>query len=74
MEGVYQRFSDDGEDISEFSVPLGIYLPIGDAVALSLQTNYASVSGSDVTSGSGLGDAQFVETVTLAFEAAVEYA
>ncbi|MEP0548477.1 MAG: hypothetical protein ABJF88_16185 [Rhodothermales bacterium] len=60
MEGLYQRFSDDGEDISEFSVPLGIFLPIGNAVALSLQTNYASVSGSDVTTVSGLGDVQFV--------------
>lgn len=60
MEGIYQRFSDEGEDISEVSVPLGIYLPIGSSVGLSLQTNYAAVSGSDVTSVSGLGDAQFV--------------
>ncbi len=60
MEGIYQRFTDEGEDISEFSVPLGIFLPIGNTVALSLQTNYASVSGSDVATVSGLGDAQFV--------------
>ena len=60
VEGLYQQFSDDGEDISEVSVPFGLYLPIGKAVGLSLQTNYATVSGSDVTSVSGLGDAQFV--------------
>lgn len=60
MEGFYQNFSDEGEDISEISVPLGIFVPIGDAVALSLQTNYASVSGSDLEAVSGVGDVQFI--------------
>ncbi len=60
MEGLFQRFSDDGEDISEVSLPLGLFLPIGDNVALSMQTNYAAVSGSDIETVSRLGDAQFV--------------
>lgn len=60
MEGLYQRFTDGGEDISEVSLPFGVFVPIGNNVALSLQTNYAAVSGSDIESIAGLGDAQFV--------------
>ena len=60
MEGVYQRFSNDDENISEFSVPLSFRFPFGDQIAFSLQTNYATVSGSDIESVSGIGDVQAV--------------
>ena len=60
VEGLYQQFSDDGEDISEVSVPLGLRLPVGNNIALSLQTNYAAVSGSDIESVSGIGDVQAI--------------
>jgi hypothetical protein len=60
MEGIYQTYSDDGEDISEVSVPLSFRLPFGDNIALSLQTNYAAVSGSDIETVSGIGDVQAV--------------
>jgi hypothetical protein len=60
MEGLYQRYTDDGEDISEVSVPLGIRVPIGNNIALGLQTNYASVSGSDIETVSGIGDVQAI--------------
>ena len=60
MEGLYQRYTDDGEDISEVSMPLGIRVPIGNNIALGLQTNYASVSGSDIETVSGIGDVQAI--------------
>ncbi len=60
FEGVFQRFEDEGEDITEISVPLSVYLPIGPNIALGLSTNYATVSGSQIETLSGVGDVQIV--------------
>lgn len=60
FEGLYQRFTDEGEDITEVSVPLGIYLPVTPNVSLGLNANYAAVSGSQIESLAGFGDVQIV--------------
>ncbi|MEM1043017.1 MAG: hypothetical protein AAGI91_10345 [Bacteroidota bacterium] len=60
LEGVYQRFTDEGQDLAEVSVPLGVYLPLGANVALGLNANYAAVSGSEIETLSAFGDVQFV--------------
>ncbi len=54
FEGLYQRFG----DLAEASLPLRLYVPIGEHVALGLNTSYAAVSGDDVETLSALGDVQ----------------
>ncbi len=58
LETVYQRFSDDDTSISEVSVPLSLYLPLGKSLSVSLRSNYATVSGDDLATTSGIGDVQ----------------
>ena len=55
---LYQNYSDDDSDISEFSIPLALSVPLGRSFGLSLIANQASVSGDDLESVSGLSDAQ----------------
>ena len=58
LETIYQRFSDDDASISEVSVPLSLYLPLGKSLSVSLRSNYAAVSGDDLETTSGIGDVQ----------------
>jgi hypothetical protein len=62
--GVYQTYSNDDEEITEFSIPLSLRLPFGDNIALSLQTNYATVDvsedGEEVATVSGIADVQAI--------------
>lgn len=62
-ETIYQRFSKDGAHIAEVSVPLSVYLPLGDRLAVSLHSNYATISGSDLETASGVGDVQLVTSL-----------
>ena len=55
---LYQSYSDDDSDISEFSIPLALSVPLGSSFGLSLIANQASVSGDALESVSGLSDAQ----------------
>ncbi len=63
VEGLVQRFTDDGENLAEVSAPLGVYLPLGERVALGLNANYASVSGSEIDRFGGFGDVQLVASL-----------
>lgn len=62
--GIYQAYSNDTEDITEFSVPLSLRLPFGENIALSFLTNYATVSvsedGEEIATVSGIGDVQAI--------------
>lgn len=60
VETVYQRFGNEGEHIAEVSVPLSLHLPIGNALSMSLRSNYATISGSNLATTSGIGDVQII--------------
>lgn len=55
---LYQSYSNDDSDISEFSIPLVLSAPLGQSFGLSLIANQASATGDDLESVSGLSDAQ----------------
>lgn len=55
---VYQSFKADTLEISESSVPLLISMPVGPNVGLAVQVAQASARGKDLSSLSGLTDAQ----------------
>lgn len=55
----YQNWSlNSVQDVSEFSTPLRILLPVGDAFSFALYANYASVSADSLASLSGFTDMQ----------------
>ena len=55
---VYQNYSNDDSDVSEFSIPVSMSVPLGRSLGLSLIANQASASGDSLESVSGLSDVQ----------------
>lgn len=55
---LYQSYSNDDSDISEFSIPLSMSVPLGRSLGLSLIAHQASATGDSLESVSGLSDAQ----------------
>jgi len=58
IEGLYQNYSNDDGDISEFSIPLSMSVPLGRSLGLSLIAHQASATGDSLESVSGLSDVQ----------------
>ena len=54
----YQSYAEDGGDLSEFSIPLAISIPLGRRLGVSVLASQASASGDNVESVSGVSDAQ----------------
>jgi len=55
---LYQSYSNDDSDISEFSIPVSMSVPLGRSLGLSLIANQASATGDNLESVSGLSDVQ----------------
>ncbi len=55
---LYQSYEGEGEQLSEISAPLLVFMPLGRTLGISLLASPASVSGSETESLSGFSDAQ----------------
>lgn len=54
----YQSYAEDGGDLTEFSLPVAVSIPLGRRLGVSLLASQASASGDNVESVSGISDAQ----------------
>ncbi len=57
---VYQSYDDHDLNVSQFSIPISVSIPIGRATTLSLRASRASVTSSEITDLSGATDPQVV--------------
>lgn len=55
---LYQRVEGDGVELSQLSVPLGLFLPITRDLGFSLNAYYAASDGPDMAGVDGFADAQ----------------
>lgn len=58
VQPLFQRYDEDGQTVSEWSVPLHAVVPLGDDVLFGLRTGLARADGSNLTHVTGLGDVQ----------------